>query len=85
MASSYTTSKYHSALSFEGYSYRFDRLNARNKKERCRCRTRVCNGSLYTNNDQDNADIVELSTSRKIIVIWIQRECLLKKLFQFLR
>ena len=33
MASRYTTSKNHPALSFEGYSYRFDRLNASNTKK----------------------------------------------------
>ena len=65
MASRYRTSKNHPALSFEGYSYRFDRHNASNTKKRWRCRTRNCNGSLYRNNNLDNADIVELSTSHK--------------------
>ena len=63
MASGYTTSKNHRALSFERYSYIFDRLNARSTKKRLRCRTRDCNGNLYPNNDQDIADIVELSSS----------------------
>ena len=65
MASRYTTSKNHPALSFEGYSYRIDRLNANSTKKRWRCRTRDCNGSLHTNVNHDNADIVELSTSHR--------------------
>ena len=36
-----------------------------NTKKRWRCRNRVCNGSLYTNNGQDNEDIVGLSSSHK--------------------
>ena len=80
MASRHTTSKNHPALSFEGYSYRFDKLNASNTKMRWRCRTRDCNGSLYTNNNQDNADIVELSTSHKyhcisiFAVLWVRQK-----------
>ena len=53
------------ALSLEGYSYRFDRLNANNTKKWWRYRIRDCNGSLYTNVNHDNADIVELSTGHR--------------------
>ena len=64
MASRYTTTKNYPALSFEGYSYRFDKFNASNTKKRWRFRTRDCNGSLYTNNNQGNTDI-ELFTTHK--------------------
>ena len=39
--------------------------NRKQYEKRWRCRTRDCILSLYKNNDQDNADIVELSTIHK--------------------
>ena len=64
MASRYTTTKNYPALSFEGYSYIFDKFNASNTIKRWLCRTLDRNRSLYTNNDQGNTDI-ELFTTHK--------------------
>ena len=53
MASSYETTKNCPALAIEGHSYRFDKLITKDTKKRWRCRTRDCNGSLYTNNNEE--------------------------------
>ncbi|KAI6655981.1 hypothetical protein LOD99_1715 [Oopsacas minuta] len=45
------------ALSFEGYSYRFDKFVSANTEKRWRCRTRDCNGCMYSINDPENSDI----------------------------
>ena len=57
MASSYETTKNCPALAIEGNSYRFDKLITKDTKKRWRCRTRDCNGSLYTNNNEENTNI----------------------------
>ena len=57
MASKYETTKKCPALCFEGYTYRFDKLVSANTKKRWRCRTRDCNGCVYSANIQENTDI----------------------------
>ena len=57
MASSYETTKNCPALAIEGHSYRFDKLITKDTKKRWRWRTRDCNGSLYTNNNEENTNI----------------------------
>ena len=56
MASRYQTTKKCPALSFQGHSFRFDKFVSANTKK-WRCRTRDCNGCIYTANDQGNSDI----------------------------
>ena len=57
MATRYETTKRFPALSFEGYSYRFDKTLSNSTKKQWRCRTRDCNGFLYTANNQENSFI----------------------------
>ena len=56
MASIYETTKNCPALAIEGHSYIFDKLITKDTKKRWRCRTQDCDGSLYTNNDEENTN-----------------------------
>ena len=56
MASNYETTTKFPAIAFEGYSYRFDKFVSGHTKKRWRCRTRDCNGCLYTSSGIGNSD-----------------------------
>ena len=57
MAPRYETTKMCPALTFEGHSFRFDKLVVANLKKGWRCCTRDCNGCIYSKNEEENSDV----------------------------